>query len=67
MRIWDKPNTSHDWKCPICKTNEEKPVTLCAKVGTKKGNIMEAEQIHVDCINLYYHEDINALAMQWND
>jgi hypothetical protein len=52
MRIWDHPNTSDGWVCPICGTADDKPVTLVGIDGTEKGNIMRAEQFHVDCIDL---------------
>jgi hypothetical protein len=52
MRIFEHPNTSGDWKCPICKTNEDKQVILVGVDGTEEGNNMQAEQIHVDCIDL---------------
>lgn len=54
MKIFEHPNTSHDWKCPICKTNADKPIVLIGIDGTEEGNIMQAEQFHVDCIELRY-------------
>ena len=59
MRIFKKPNLSHGWKCPICGTDEEKEVALIGIIGTQDGNIMEAEQFHVDCIELSYYKNIN--------
>ena len=52
MRIFEKPNTSGDWKCPICGTAEEKPITLIGIEGTEDGMNQKAEQMHVDCLNL---------------
>jgi hypothetical protein len=70
MRVFKKPNLSGDWKCPICKTNEEKEVILAGIYGTKEGKTMEAKQFHLDCIDLiYYSKDVNwhqnMLNMSW--
>lgn len=64
MKTFEHPNTSNNWVCPICKTNEDKPIVLLPIVGTEEGNIMQAEQFHVDCITLYYHKDVNIIAQQ---
>ena len=64
MKIFDKPNTSDDWKCAICNTNDNKPVTLIPIYGTLKGGNIEAEQFHIDCIELTYHKDMNVLAQK---
>jgi len=52
MKQFEHPNMGNDWKCPICNTNEDKPIVLMGVDGTEDGNIEEAEQIHLDCINL---------------
>jgi hypothetical protein len=57
MRIFNHPAITDDWKCPICNTNEDKPVTLIAISGTRQGNNMRAEQFHVDCLNLIWIKD----------
>jgi hypothetical protein len=60
MRTFEHPNTNDNWVCPICKTNEDKPVTLIGIAGTEEGGNIQAEQFHADCIcNLefgYYKE-----------
>ena len=61
MRIFEKPNTSNDWTCPICKTSDIKEVVLVGINGTEDGNNMRAEQIHLDCIELLYDKDHNIL------
>ncbi len=61
MQIFKKPNIDSDWKCPICNTNGEKEVTLIPILGTREGNIIQAEQIHLDCINLTYDKEHNIL------
>lgn len=67
MRTFEHPNISDNWVCPICGTCEDKPIILIPIVGTEEGNIIQAEQFHVDCINLYYHKEINILAQQINN
>ena len=61
MREFEHPNTDSGWTCPICKTSTDKPVTLIGIVGTKEGNIMQAEQFHVECLKLlefnYYYKN----------
>lgn len=52
MRVFDHPNTNHGFTCPICKTAEDKPVVLVGKESTREGNIMEADQVHLDCLEL---------------
>jgi len=51
MKIFDHPNLT-DFKCSICGTNDDKPVTLIGISGSEDGHTMRAEQIHVDCIDL---------------
>jgi len=65
MRIFEKPNLSNDWKCPICNKNTETPVCLITIDGTKDGNIAEAEQVHVDCINLTMYKKDKILAQRF--
>ena len=55
MKIFEHPNTDDNWKCPICKTNDDKPVTLISIEGTQKDNLIECRQYHVDCIKLREH------------
>ena len=51
MKIFEHPNMS-DFTCPICLKGDDKPVTLIGIAGTAEGNNMQAEQFHVDCIDL---------------
>lgn len=51
MRAFDHPNL-HGFKCPICGTADDKPVVLIGVQGTEDGNIIEALQYHLDCIEL---------------
>jgi|TARA_Y100000310_G_scaffold140352_2_gene139803 hypothetical protein len=59
MRIFEKPNLSNDWKCLICNKADVKPISLIGKNGTQEGNIISAEQIHVDCIELLLYDKGN--------
>ena len=64
MKISNHPNTSHNWKCPICQTSDDKPVVLIGISGTERDRIIEAEQFHLECINLLYYTDENILTMK---
>jgi RNA polymerase subunit RPABC4/transcription elongation factor Spt4 len=52
MKTFKHMNTTGPEVCPVCKTKEDKQVTLVPIYGTQEGNIAQAIQIHVDCINL---------------
>lgn len=52
MRIFDHANLTGGFTCPICGNGEDRPVTLIGIDGTEEGNIMEAAQVHVDCLEL---------------
>ncbi len=52
MRVFDEPNLGGGWTCPICGTAENKPVVLVGISGTEQGRNMQAEQVHLDCIDL---------------
>jgi len=57
MKIFKQFNTSGN--CFICNTNENKPCVLIPKDNTEDDGIEEAEQVHIDCINLRYNPEIN--------
>jgi hypothetical protein len=61
MKTFEHPNTSNEWACPICKTNEDKPIVLIPIDGTEDGNIMEAEQFHLHCIELRLNKEYKVL------
>lgn len=67
MRIFEHPNKEMNWRCPICGKDTDKPVVLAGIYGTEDGGNIQAEQIHLDCIDLTYYKDMNALAMKWQD
>lgn len=37
--------------CPICKSNVDKPCTLIPIDGTVDDDLVEAQPVHVDCLN----------------
>ena len=51
MRFFEHPNPD-GFLCPICKTGDDKPVVLVKIAGTEKDGIIEAKQIHLDCLDL---------------
>ncbi len=61
MRTFKEPNLSNDWKCPICNTADVKEVVLIGIAGTESGNNIQAEQIHMDCIDLRLDKKLNIL------
>ena len=65
MRAFDHPNTSNDWVCPICKTNDDKPITLIGVDNTIDGNLMQAEQFHVDCIKLMLNKEFGIIYQKY--
>lgn len=65
MKIFEHPNTNGNWLCPICKTNENKPVILIGIDDTIDGNIMQAEQFHVDCIELMLNKEFSIIYQKY--
>jgi hypothetical protein len=67
MRPFDHPNMSHGFKCPICKTNDDKPVVLIGVNGTQDDGIIEGHQYHLDCIDLLEYDlnDKTLIAQQF--
>jgi hypothetical protein len=59
MRVFEHPNM-RGFKCPICGTKDDKPVTLIAIANTQTGGICEGAQVHVGCLNpvLYLDEGV---------
>ena len=53
MKIFEHPNM-FEFKCPICGTSDDKPVTLVSIAGTEvpESKRIKAKQVHVDCIDL---------------
>lgn len=57
MRVFDHPNVTGGWTCPVCGTADDKPVVLIGISGTEEGNIMQAEVFHLDCLDLRVAKD----------
>ncbi len=53
MRIFKHPNMTN-FKCPICGTSTDKPVTLVPVAGIKvsESRIVKVEQVHLECIDI---------------
>ena len=66
MRVFKEPNLFNEkWKCPICGTRDVKEVVLIGKEGTQEGHNIQAEQVHLDCIELLLYEDMGVIAMKF--
>lgn len=57
MKVFEHPNTSSGWKCPICHTDNDSPITLIPIYGTESGNNIQAKQVHVKCIELAIYKN----------
>lgn len=51
MRTFEHPNMDN-FKCPICNTSDDKEIVLIGIEGTEDGNNIQAEQIHLECLEL---------------
>lgn len=51
MVIFDEFNINGNF-CPICRTKENKKTLLIPRVWTMKDKIIEATQVHLECIQL---------------
>jgi RNA polymerase subunit RPABC4/transcription elongation factor Spt4 len=55
LRVFKHRNTIDPQDvCPICKTNEDDETVLVIIDGTQEGNIAQAKQFHLKCIDLMY-------------
>ena len=52
MKVFKEMNTIGDDLCPICCTADKKEVVLIGVDGTEGDGIMEARQVHLDCLDL---------------
>jgi len=59
MRIFKGFNKNG--KCPICGTNEDKETVLIGVTGTEEGNNMQAEQFHLECLDLLYNKELGII------
>ena len=51
-RVFEHPNMSTGFECPICHTSADAPVVLVGIPGTEADGIMEAKQVHKECFDL---------------
>jgi hypothetical protein len=58
MNIWPHPNLNN-FVCILCNTSKDAPITMIAIDGTARGDIEQAAQVHVSCIELRYSKDLN--------
>lgn len=68
MNIFERPNRSNNWKCPVCNTNKDGKVFLASMVDTETepgSHIFEAKQIHVDCLDLWISEKPKFIGMKY--
>lgn len=56
MRIFDHPNLSAPWQCPICRKDTDLPVALMPIPGTEEDGNVEAQQVHADCLQYWFAE-----------
>ena len=64
MKVFKKMSVETKQACPVCNTLEQKPVVLVSIAGTEDGNITEAVQVHLDCLELCYHKDIGIIVQK---
>jgi len=59
-RVFEHPNITN-FRCPICGTDEDKPVALVQIAGTESGGNCEAVQVHHQCLldSIAYYRDID--------
>lgn len=51
LHEFEKPEVRHGFTCPLCRTSAERPVVLIPIPGTEDGGgIVEAQQVHADCL-----------------
>lgn len=62
MRIFEKGNWKNSKRtCPICGTQKEGKVVLVALSGKQEGHNCEAVQVHLDCLELWFDEEMKII------
>jgi hypothetical protein len=56
MRIFKHSNFGES-SCPICNKKTDKEVVLIGIDGTEDGRIIEAAQVHLDCLELRVNKE----------
>lgn len=70
MKIFEKSNFDgkNSKPCVVCNTKKEGKVVLIPIAGTQEGNIVEATQVHLECLgNLIYYPEHNIIALETNN
>lgn len=52
MGAFPHPNFDNGWRCPVCKSQADKPVVLVPVEATDDPKIYRAEQVHEACWNV---------------
>jgi hypothetical protein len=65
MRTFKEGNWSHGAVCPICKTADEGEVVLIGIDGTEEGGNMQADQVHMKCLQLRISKEHNIIYMRY--
>jgi len=52
MRKFEHPNMD-GFVCPICHTSADEPVILVPIPGTERDTIVECQQVHAECYQIY--------------
>lgn len=67
MKTFKNGNWSNDSKCVLCNTSSKGEVTLIPKIGTQEGNIIEAVQVHTECLgNRLIYDENNGVIYAFN-
>jgi len=54
-------------RCPICGTGDDAPCVLIPIDGTQRGNNIQAQPVHVECLNsdrMQYNRAVNIIYIQ---
>ena len=54
MRTFDHRNMAANEECPVCHKNTDGKTVLLPVLGTSKGGISEAVQVHLNCLDLWF-------------
>lgn len=57
-------NINKSGKCLVCNTNNDGETCLIGVVGTEDDGNMEAKQVHVKCLDLFYYPESNLIAQR---
>lgn len=66
MKIFKHFNQSNNDVCPICNKNTDKETVLLKQARTQKGNLVEGQQAHLDCLDLWIDDAFQGgIIYQW--